>query len=183
MTTPTQLPAQSPSIGDAAQSMKETATDEGRAVVDTARSETQRLASQARTEARKQGDEQARRLGAQLRDVGTQLDGVRRGEAPSGAVATVVDEVASRANQWADRLDTDGIGGVASDVKQFARQRPAIFLLGAFGLGVVAGRTLRNADTHALMQAAKPSEGADLEMSPSYGQSAGGSPEPERYPR
>ena len=183
MTTPTQLPAQSPSIGDAAQSMKETATDEGRAVVDTARAETQRLASQARTEARKQGDEQARRLGAQLRDVGTQLDGVRRGEAPSGAVATVVDEVASRANQWADRLDTDGIGGVASDVKQFARQRPAIFLLGAFGLGVVAGRTLRNADTHALMQAAKPSDGADLEMSPSYGQSAGGTPESERYPR
>jgi len=72
---------------------------------------------------------------------------------------------------------------VASDVKQFARPRPAIFLLGAFGLGAVAGRTLRNADTHALMQAAKPSEGADLEMSPSYGQSAGGSPEPERYPR
>jgi len=118
-----------------------------------------------------------------LRDVGEQLDGVRRGEAPSGAVATVIDEVASRANQWADHLDSGGIDGVVSDVKQFARQRPAIFLLGAFGFGVVAGRTLRNADTHALMQAAKPSEGADLEMSPSYGQSAGGSPEPERYPR
>jgi hypothetical protein len=41
-------------------------------------------------------------------------------------------------------------------VKQFAREHPGMFLLGAFSIGIVAGRTLRNADTHALAEAAKP---------------------------
>jgi len=70
----------------------------------------------------------------------------------------VLAEVGSRANQFAERLQTGGIDEVARDVKQFARQRPAVFLLGTFALGVVAGRTLRNADTHALVEAAKPSD-------------------------
>ena len=127
-----------PSAGDAAHSMAETAREEGKAVVDTAKQETSRLASSARSEMRKQGDEQTRRLAERVRDVADELGGVRRGEAPTGTVATVLSEVETRA--------------------QFARQRPGLFLLGAFGLGIVAGRTLRNADTRALAEAAKPSD-------------------------
>ena len=179
MTTPgVTSPAPPPhpsSAGEAAQSVASTAKDEGRAVAETAKIETARLASEARAELRKQGDEQSRRLADRVRDVGNQLDGVRRGEVPSGSVASVIDDVAARTNQFADRLDSGGIDAVASDVKRFARQRPGLFLLGAFGLGVVAGRTLRNADTHALVEAAKPSNadaGAPYEAPPS-GESSG----------
>jgi|RhiMethySRZTD1v2_1073278.scaffolds.fasta_scaffold65993_5 hypothetical protein len=154
----TLVPPTPSSPGEAAQSVASTAKDEGRAVAETAKSETARLASEVRTEARKQGDEQARRVADWAQDIGSQLEGVRRGEAPQGPVADVLAEVGSRANQFAERLQTGGIDEVARDVKQFARQRPAVFLLGTFALGVVAGRTLRNADTHALVEAAKPSE-------------------------
>jgi hypothetical protein len=162
MTTPgltTNDPAR-PSASEAAHSVADTAKDEGRAVVETAKSETARLASDARAELRKQGDEQTRNLADRVRDIGNQLDGVQRGEAPSGALASVVNEAADRANRLAARLDSGGIEAVSADVKQFARQRPGVFLISAFGLGIVAGRTLRNADTHALMDAAKPSDGS-----------------------
>jgi hypothetical protein len=142
---------------EAGKAVADTAKDEGRAVMDTAKHETARLASDARAELRKQGDEQTRRLAERVRDIGGQLEGVQRGEAPSGTVATVLSEAADRANRLAARLDQDGIDAVTSDVKAFARRRPGVFLLGAFGLGIVAGRTLRNADTHALVEAAKPS--------------------------
>ena len=145
------------SAGEAARSVTETAKDEGKAVVGTAKDETARLASSARSELHKQGDEQTRRMAERVRDVADQLDGVKRGEAPTGTTATVLDEFGTRAQRLASRLDEGGIDAVTSDVKQFARQRPGLFLLGAFGLGIVAGRTLRNADTHALADAAKPS--------------------------
>jgi hypothetical protein len=160
MTIPeeSRLEPSSPSAGDAAQSVASTARHEGRAVVDTARTETANRMSQARFETRRQGDEQVRRLAERLQDVGDQLDGVRRGEAPQGSVANVLGEAGDRASQLAERLQTGGIDGVTRDVKQFARQRPGVFLLGAFALGIAAGRTLRNADTHALVEAAKPSD-------------------------
>ena len=148
----------SPSPREAGKAVADTAKDEGRAVVDTAKQETARFVSDARAELHKQGDEQTRRLAERMRDIGGQLEGAQRGEAPSGAVATVLSEAADRANRLAARLDQDGIDAVTSDVKAFARRRPGVFLLGAFGLGIVAGRTLRNADTHALMEAAKPSD-------------------------
>jgi vacuolar-type H+-ATPase subunit H len=145
-----------PSAGDAARSMTETAKEEGKAVVGTAKEETARLTSSARAELHKQGDEQTHRMAERVRDVADQLEGLKRGEAPTGTTATVLDEVGTRAQRIAARLDEGGIDAVTSDVKQFARQRPGLFLLGAFGLGIVAGRTLRNADTHALAEAAKP---------------------------
>jgi hypothetical protein len=177
--TPEQSTSQPSNAGEAAQSVAHHAADEGRAVVDTAKSESARLVSTARDEFRKQGDQQTRRIADNVRDVGNQLDAMARGEAPSqGVVADVVRETANRANQLANRLDERGLDGVTSDVKQFARQRPAVFLAGAFGLGVLAGRVIRNADTQALAQAAKPSSGGSEPTQPTlltqeaqYGQS------------
>ena len=161
--------SQPSSAGDAARSMTETAKHEGKAVVGTAKEETARLASSARSEFRRQGDEQTRRMAERVREVADQLDGIKRGEAPTGATASVLDEVGSRAQRMASRLDEGGIEGVTSEMKQFARQRPGLFLLGAFGLGIVAGRTLRNVDTHALAEAAKPSS-SQSQPSESFGE-------------
>jgi hypothetical protein len=161
------------SAGEAAQSVASSAKDEGRAVAQTAKSETARLASEARAEVRRQGDDQTHRIAERVRDVGDQLEGVQRGQAPQGPVADVLAEIGSRANRVAERLESGGIDGVARDVKQFARERPGVFLLGTFALGVVAGRTLRNADTHALVEAAKPSSGDGGEGTSEYASSFG----------
>jgi hypothetical protein len=165
---------QSSSAGEAARSMTDTAKSEGKAVVGTAKDETARLASSARSEFRRQGDEQTKRMAERVRDVADQLDGIKRGEAPSGATATVIEEIGSRAQRVASRLDDGGIEGVTSEMKQFARQRPGLFLLGAFGLGIAAGRTLRNADTHALAEAAKPTSGQSQQPQSQY-------PSPESF--
>ena len=169
--------SQSSSAGEAARSITETAKTEGKAVVGTAKDETARLASSARSEFRRQGDEQTRRMAERVREVADQLEGIKRGEAPSGATATVLDEVGSRAQRMASRLDEGGIEGVTAEMKQFARQRPGLFLLGAFGLGIVAGRTLRNVDTHALAEAAKPSQSPSQSQSQAQRTESFGEPE------
>ena len=172
-TSPGSMQSSPSSPREAGSAVDDTEKDEGRAVVDTAKQETARLASDVRAELHKQGDEQTRRLAERMRDIGGQLDGVRRGEAPSGAVATVLSEAADRTNRLAARLDQDGIDAVAGDVKAFARRRPGVFLLSAFGLGIVAGRALRNADTHALVEAAKPS-GPEPSQPPASSLATGG---------
>jgi len=137
------------------------AADEARATANTAKREAVGLARSAQEELHKQSDEQARRLAGRVRDVSSQLDGLARGDAPQdGMVADLVRQAADKTGQLAQRLDDGGIDRVTADVKQFARQRPGVFLACAFGLGVIAGRTLRNADTRALVEAAKPNEDA-----------------------
>ena len=152
----------------AAGSVAHSAADEARATADTAKSEVAGLARTAQAELHKQSDEQTRRLANRVRDVSSQLDGIARGDAPrDGVVADLVRQAADKTAEFAQRLDEGGIDRVTADVKQFARQRPGIFLTCAFGLGVVAGRTLRNADTRALVHAAKPGE--DTATTPSLG--------------
>jgi len=141
------------------------AADEARATADAAKREAVGLARNAQQELHKQSDEQTRRLAGRVRDISSQLDGLTRGHAPSdGVVADFVRQAADKTGQLAQRLDEGGIDRVTADVKQFARQRPGVFLACAFGLGVIAARTLRNADTRALVQAAKP--GDDATMAP-----------------
>jgi len=143
------------------------AADEARATADTAKHEVAGLARAAQDEIHKQSDEQTRRLAERVRDVSSQLDGIARGDAPQdGVVADLVRQAADKTGQFAQRLDEGGIDRVTADVKRFARQRPGLFLTCAFGLGVVAGRTLRNADTGALVHAAKPGE--DAARTPSF---------------
>ena len=161
MTSPQYPSVTSEPAASGGSAVAHSASAEARATADTAKREVAGLARTAQDELHKQTDEQTRRLAGRVRDVSSQLDGLARGDAPAdGMVADLVRQAAEKTGQLAQRLDEGGIDRVTADVKQFARKRPGVFLTCAFGLGVVAGRTLRNADTRALVQAAKPSEDA-----------------------
>lgn len=148
--------------GERATAVATTAKDEATRVAEDARHQAKQLASQSRDQLRLQADEQARRLVDTLRDVGDQLSDMGRGEsAPSGAVADFTQQAASSVHRMAQTLDEKGPSGVVADVKTFARQRPGLFVLGALGAGVVAGRLIRSLDTGAVAQAAKPSNEPD----------------------
>jgi hypothetical protein len=148
--------------GKRATAVATTAKDEATSVAEDARHQAKQLASQSRDQLRLQADEQARRLVDTLRDVGDQLSDMGRGEsAPSGAVADFTQQAASSVHRMAQTLDEKGPSGVVADVKTFARQRPGLFVLGALGAGVVAGRLIRSLDTGAVAQAAKPSNEPD----------------------
>jgi hypothetical protein len=161
MTAPTYPETTTESAESAVGTVAHSAADEARVTADTAKHEVAGLARAAQDEIHKHSDEQTRRLADRVRDVSSQLDGLARGDAPrDGVIADLVRQAADKTGQFGQRLDEGGIDRVTADVKRFARQRPGLFLTCAFGLGVVAGRTLRNADTGALVHAAKPSDDA-----------------------
>jgi hypothetical protein len=148
--------------GERATAVATTAKDEATSVVQDARQQSKQLASQSLDQLRLQADEQARRLADTLRGIGDQLSGMVRGEsAPSGAVADFTQQAASSVHRMAQTLDDKGPSGVVADVKTFARKRPGLFVLGAVGAGVVAGRLIRSLDTGAVAEAAKPSDQSD----------------------
>ena len=50
---------------------------------------------------------------------------------------------------------------MVSDAKRFARRRPLAFIGTSLVAGILVGRVLRNADTSALTDAAKPTDDGD----------------------
>lgn len=137
-----------------------TAKDQAAGVAHDAKHQARRIAEESRDQLRQQADQQAQRLAQTIRDTGRQLQNMASGKArPSGMLADVTEQAASSAHHMADTLDQKGLDGVISDMKQFARRKPAVFIVGALGAGLIAGRLLRSMDTGALVQAAKPDNG------------------------
>ena len=142
---------------DETRDVASTAKEEASGVVQDAKGQARRIAGESREQLRQQATEQAHRLAQSIRDVGDQLHGMASGgRAPSGLVADVTQHASSSAHRMAQKLDQNGIDGVVSDVKRFARERPLVFIAGALGAGLLAGRLFRSLDTSAIAQAAKP---------------------------
>ena len=108
------------------------------------------VADQAKTQATQrvqstvaQGkDRTARTLGAvaeSLRSAGNDLRG--RDE---GMISQFIDRAADRASQIADHLNNRDPNALLDDVENFARREPAMFLGGAFVLGLVAARFIKS---------------------------------------
>ena len=120
-------------------------------VADQASEQARNLLEETRTRLEEQTATGAQRLGEQLQRLGEEalaLSDGRPEEAPTvqGYVkraANTLLESADKAYGVSDDIQTRGIGGVLSDVQTFARRRPGVFLLGAAGLGLVAGRAVR----------------------------------------
>jgi len=154
-------------VGTQASAVASTAKDEASSVARDAKTQAQLLAGDARSQLREQADQQSQRLVQTLRDIGGQLDGMANGNsAPSGFVADVTQQAASSVHRMAQTLDQKGPQGVVADVKRFARERPGMFVVGAIGAGLVAGRLIRALDTSAVIDAAKPTPQPDDIASP-----------------
>jgi hypothetical protein len=139
---------------DQAQQVASSATDQARDVASTARSEAQqvaqtaqgqarRMAHEARHELRTQADSQVERLADGLGDLSRQLRTMgERGD--PGPAADLAGQAAERTQYFADRLRSGGWDDAIRQVRNFGRNRPGLFLLGAFGVGLAAGRVVRN---------------------------------------
>ncbi len=149
------------STKEQAQEAASTAADQGRHVAGVAKDEAQSVASEAAEQARglvnetlgqvsQQVNEQSRtqrdNLVGTLQSLGDDLEKMVSGEGGgSGLAESLAREVADRARALSSRLDGREPGELLDDVRQFARQRPGTFLLGALAAGVVAGRVARGA--------------------------------------
>lgn len=120
-----------------------TTQDEARQVVRGANEQARRLIGDTREELRSQASAQVDRLAQGLNDVSRQLRSMGENGEP-GAVSDMAREAAVRTQQISERLRGGGIDDVLSQLRNAGRNRPGLFLVGAFGAGLVAGRVVRN---------------------------------------
>jgi vacuolar-type H+-ATPase subunit H len=139
---------------DQAQQVASTATDQARDVAATARGEAQQVAQTAqgqarrlvedtRSELRSQANSQVERLADGLGDLSRQLRSMEERGDP-GPATDLAGQAAARTQQVADRLRRGGFDDAVGQLRRFGRNRPGLFLLGAFGVGLAAGRVVRN---------------------------------------
>ena len=128
---------------DQARSVASTAGSEAREVASTATDQARRLATDARDELRNQASGQVDRIAGGLDDLGRQLRSMSEQGEP-GPVADLARQAAERTQQVASRLRDGGLDDAMAQIRSVGRNRPGLFLLGAFGAGLVAGRVARN---------------------------------------
>ena len=132
---------------DQAREVASTASEQARKVASTAQDDAneqaRRLVGDTREELRSQANTQVDRLAQGLNDLSRQLRSMGEKGEP-GAVTDMAREAALRTQQIAERLRQGGIDDVIGQLRNAGRNRPGLFLLGAFGTGLVAGRVVRN---------------------------------------
>jgi hypothetical protein len=151
-----------------------TAADESRNVAGTAKDEIQNVASVTADQARnlvqnamdqvtsqvgEQTTTQRDRLASTLLSVSDDLDKMTE-DSEAGLAGDLAQEVAQRARSLASHLEGREPAQLLDDVRDFARRRPAVFLLGALTAGVLAGRLVRGA-TDGVAAAALADEGRE----------------------
>jgi hypothetical protein len=120
-----------------------TTQDEAMQLVRGANEQARRLVGDTRHELRSQANAQVDRLAQGLNDVSRQLRSMGEKGEP-GVVSDMTREAAVRTQRISERLRGGGVDDVLSQLRNAGRNRPGLFLLGAFGAGLVAGRVVRN---------------------------------------
>ena len=113
-------------------------------VVDDARTQVTGAAQRTLSDLRSQADERTAQAAQSLRGLSGQVDALAAGRVDeAGNLTDIVQAVGQQAADFADRLDTRGVQGVADDVTRFGRQHPWAFLGLALGAGFLVGRVIR----------------------------------------
>ena len=94
---------------------------------------------------REQADMQASRVAGVLFQVGSQAVALAEGRpAQAGPLVDYAEQAATWLDDAASHIEERGLEGLATDVVDFARRRPAVFLAGAAVVGFGVGRLIRS---------------------------------------
>lgn len=121
----------------------DTAKEEARHVASEAKSQAQQLWQQTRSEAQGQAGQQQDRLAKGLRALGDELEQMARGSQESGVASDLARQGSAKVREVAGWLENRQPGDILTEVRQFARRRPGMFLAIAAGAGVLGGRLTR----------------------------------------
>lgn len=131
-------------VGDHAKSavtdVKDSATDRARDVAEEAKSQARNLVEESRSTLTGHANTQVSRLGESLQQIADELRQMAESSDQNGTAGPLVRELADRAHGMAQRIQGREAGDLVADVREFARRRPGMFLAGAAGLGLLAGR-------------------------------------------
>jgi len=127
------------SVRRAASNLAETAKQQAGDVVGEAAAQTRGVVADARHRLTDEVHSQNERLAGGIRQVADQLTEMAGGQGDSTA-RMLVQRLGEGGRQVADYLERNGPEGVLTEVQEFARRRPGVFLLGAALTGFVVGR-------------------------------------------
>ena len=150
-----------------AEQVKSSAVSGGKVVARTAKQDVRELAGTVRSQAEQvkgelagqasgmlaetqgqvqaQADMQASRLASALFQVGSQAVALSQGRPEqAGPLVDYAEQAASWLDDQASYIEERGLEGLATDVVDFARRRPGVFLAGAAVVGFGVGRLLRS---------------------------------------
>lgn len=117
-------------------------------VTEEAQRQGRRLLDEAGSRLRDEADGQASRAAGSMRNISSEIRSMANAsEEPEGTVPRLMRDGADQLESFAARLDAEGWDALRSRLESLARRQPAMFLAGAFGAGMLAGRIFRNADT------------------------------------
>jgi hypothetical protein len=118
-----------------------TAADQAKQVTQETKRQAQDLVQQGRQQLQHQARTGQQKAGQGLNDIAQQLRlMVQGGETPSGPAADLVAQAGDKVEQLAGWIQDREPGDLVVELRNFARRKPGVFLLGAALAGVVAGR-------------------------------------------
>jgi class 3 adenylate cyclase len=148
-------------VASSAADVKEQAASELGHVKDEVAHQASDLVHQTRQQVAQQADDGTERLVKAFRAAGQELSAMAERSEQSGPMTDVVRQIGNRASTMGERYQQGGRTALTNDVTAFARRSPGTFLLAAAAAGFVVGRIVRNADTKAIADAARPDSGPD----------------------
>jgi hypothetical protein len=132
--------------GEQAGEVTGTAEEQAAEVVSTAKEQGRSVARETKEQLRRQARSQGEQLAQALRRVGEQVQALAEGRADdAGKAGDYARQAASTVNDWAGRVESQGLEGFVRDLEGFARRRPGMFLGGAAAAGFLVGRVIRGA--------------------------------------
>lgn len=135
---------QASQVGDAAQqqasAVADTAKEQAGRVTSEVRAHAQDLLGQTTDQVGAQANEQTQRLAENLKTLSGHFETMASSGEPGSTAQTLVDEASRRTGELSNYLDGHQFGDIVSDLKGFARRRPAAFILGSAVAGLVVGR-------------------------------------------
>lgn len=151
-------------LSDAAADVKGQTTEQLAHVKDEVMSHASDLVGQTRQQVVSQADQGTHQLAETLVAAGRELGSMaERSEQSDGPMTALVRQIGQRATSMGERFQEGGYRALKDDLTGYARSSPGMFLLASAAAGFMVGRVVRNADTHALADAARGDSGGGSE--------------------
>jgi uncharacterized membrane protein len=132
------------------------AADQARDVVSEAGTQAQGLLAEAKSELLEQAASQKNRVADQLHTLATEFGSMASKSDQDGLASGLAEQASRQTGTLAQWLSEREPGSLVGELKDFARARPGTFLAVAAGIGLVAGRMTRGAQTGPADQLAPP---------------------------
>lgn len=127
-------------VGDKAAEVAGTAKEQAAGVGHEATAQARDLVGELRDQLQDQAQSQTQRLAENVRRLANELRDMSESGKPDSSASGVVRQIADGGHHVASRLEQRGPDGLISDLQDFARRRPGVFLAGAALAGFAVAR-------------------------------------------